>query len=167
MRLWFGRNALWKLRNERGGKTGGARSRQPRKPRRLAAAQPFQEAQAVASVLPIYQGACGAPRSLSSCPGRMARSRRVWQEVSWGYHHLNYRFSCSCKRKCPHVILVHTDLKDDAGLKSVRIWNESVCGGKPMTHSTQGWLGSTSYSSCSSASRIYLKLLIFRKFPFG
>lgn len=41
--------------------------------------------------------------------------------IEFGYHHLSCKFSCLYKRKCSHVILVHTDLKGEVGLKSIGI----------------------------------------------
>lgn len=71
-----------------------------------------------------------------------------WTGTEFGYHHLSCKFSCLYKRKCSHVILVHTDLKGEAGLKSIGIWNESWCGEKPVKYSTKGQLGSAGYNLC-------------------
>lgn len=118
----------------------------------LASAQHFFVAGEAASVaspdITIHQGACGAP--LGSFLHIQARELILGSVTGteFGYHHLSCKFSCLRKRKCSHVILVHTDLKGEAGLKSIGIWNESCCGEKLVIYSTKGQLGSAGYNLC-------------------
>ena len=137
---WHGR-AGWRCQLQAGGET-----------RWLASALHFLVAGEAASVtspdITIHQGACGAP--LGSFLHIEARELILGgvTGTEFGYHHLSCKVSCLCKRKCSHVILGHTDLKGEAGLKSIGIWNESCCGEKSVKYSTKGQLGSAGYNLC-------------------
>lgn len=116
---------LLELRSRRGRKTRGANCRYVGRPGLLPPAQHFTVAGAAASMAPsdisIHQGACGTPA------GAFPHVQAGWlipggvTGIEFGYHHLSCKFFYLCKRKSSHVILVHADLKGEAGLKSIGI----------------------------------------------
>lgn len=131
--LWLTHSPLG-LCSERAGRLEGPALRK-RGILTVSSAQLCDRAEKAASDLPFQPGTCGAPRTLTSRQNGSFKESVTGTE--FGYHCLSYK-SCSWKRKCSHLILFHTDLKGEAGLKSIESQNESSCGEKSMKYSTMG-----------------------------